>query len=492
VLGDRRAGDAALDVVLEASLVDPVVREDHETQYRLHDLVRAYVRGRAGRPVEAGVDVAGPGGAELVALAMFALARNGPALSQLPTRFIPPAPRPVGDGVRGTGGRVGVGVGGGGGAGLAGGVLDAARPGRQRPPGRVLRTDTPLLLACAVRLAASRPDLSWRLVADCALGHDARSDLQQWLDAARVVAASLTGADDDSRLGAAYLMLCRAWLLQSQRSASRVAREVAEEARRSLVSIAAHRPAAAAALVVAQAATSLGLRSDAEAAVTQAEGWLAQASDGILAAWAAITRGTLHNDYDELTDAAWEFTRARDLLADSPVTVANALATLELSRARRRQGELGPASLLIDEALQLFAEIGDVHLYSYALDARAEVSLASGRPDEALEEASRAHERALASRDAFLTARARRTRGRALFALGRLDEAEDEVRRGIEEFSAIDRPLSVAFSYQVLAGVLKAKGESAAATEALRLERVALRQAHSRAGDPEHRTTDPA
>ncbi len=133
-----------------------------------------------------------------------------------------------------------------------------------------------------------------------------------------------------------------------------------------------------------------------------------------------------------------------------------------------------------------------MHLYSYALDARAEVSLASGRADEALEEASRAHERALASRDAFLTARARRTRGRALFALGRLDEAEDEVRRGIEEFSAIDRPLSVAFSYQVLAGVLKAKGESAAATEALRLERVALRRAHSKAGDPEHRTTDPA
>ncbi len=323
---------------------------------------------------------------------------------------------------------------------------------------RVLRTDTPLLLACASLLADVRPDLSWRLVADCALGHDAWSDLQQWLDVESVVAAALTGDDDDSRLGTASLMLCRAWLLQDQRSASRAAGELAEEARARLVSLGAHRSAAAAALVVAQAATSLGVRAEAEAAVARAEESLALVPDATLAAWAAVARGTLHNDYDELADAAREFTLARELLADSPVTVANALATLELSRARRRQGDLGPASLLIDEALRLFAQIGDVHLYSYALDARAEVSLLAGRADEALEEASTAHERAVASRDAFLTARARRTRGRALLALGRLDEAEAEVRRGIDEFSALDRPLSVAFSYQVLAGGARREG----------------------------------
>jgi ATP/maltotriose-dependent transcriptional regulator MalT len=356
----------------------------------------------------------------------------------------------------------------------------------------MLRTDTPLLLACASRLAPVRPDLAWRLVADCALGHDAWSDLELWLRAEQVVAAALTGADDDSRLGAAYLMLCRAWLLQDQRSASWAARELADQARRHVVLLGAHRAAAAAALVVAQAATSLGLRAEAEAAVTTAEDSLAHASDVVLAAWAAIARGTLHNDYDELPDAAREFTRARGLLADAPVTVANALATLELSRARRRQGELGPANLLIDEALHLFAQIGDVHLYSYALDARAEVSLAAGRAAQALEEATTAHERALASRDAFLTARARRTRGRALLALGRLDEAERELRVGIEELTAIDRPLSVAFSYQVLAAVLDAKGENAAASEALRLESAALRRAQATGQDPGQRTTGPA
>ena len=48
VLGDRRAGDAALDVLHEASLVDPVVREGRETQYRLHDLVRVVRAGTGG------------------------------------------------------------------------------------------------------------------------------------------------------------------------------------------------------------------------------------------------------------------------------------------------------------------------------------------------------------------------------------------------------------------------------------------------------------
>jgi ATP/maltotriose-dependent transcriptional regulator MalT len=285
-------------------------------------------------------------------------------------------------------------------------------------------------------------------------------------------------------------MLCRAWLLQDQRSASRTARGLADEARRHLVLLGEHRAAAAAALVVAGATTSLGERAEAEAAVSMAEESLGQAPDVVLAAWAAIARGTLHNDYDELPDAAREFTRARELLANTPVTVANALATLELSRALRRQGELGPAGPLIDEALRLFGRIGDVHLYSYALDARAEVSLASGRAAEALEEATTAHERALATRDAFLTARARRTRSRALLALGRLDEAEREVRVGIEELTAIDRPLSVAFSYQVLAAVLDAKGESAAAKAALRLEGAALRRAQATARDPGQRTTD--
>ena len=50
----------------------------------------------------------------------------------------------------------------------------------------------------------------------------------------------------------------------------------------------------------------------------------------------------------------------------------------------------------------------------------------------------------------------------------------------------------MAFSYQVLAAVLDAQGENAAANEALRLEHAALRRAQARVDDPAQRTTGPA
>ncbi|NHA67985.1 AfsR/SARP family transcriptional regulator [Phycicoccus flavus] len=468
VLGDARAGDRAVDAVVEASLVETVLREGHDAQFRLHDLVRSHVRSRADRGA-----VPSPlhprTVEEQAAVASGALTRVGAIYGALPQRFVPLAPRLDDD--------------------------EVAFPTRPRRAGRrFFRTETPLLVALATRLTNHRPDLAWRLLADTALGTAAATDVHAWFRAERTVSAALTGPDDDTRLGSAYLMLVRAWLLQDRLSSSREALDLAEAARRPLVLLAAHAPAAAAALVVAQAATSLGLREHAEAAVERAESSLGQDGDPVLAAWAAIARGTIHNDYDELRDAAREFTRAREILATTPKTVAFGLATLELSRARRRVGELGPATLLADEALQTLSGVGAVHMYSYALDARAEVSLAADRSDQALEEAGSALERASASRDAFLAARARRTRGRALLGLGRLDEAEDDLRLAVEEFTAIDRPLSVAFTYQVLAAVLDAGGDAVGASEALRLEQAALRRAGDAqaAEQPRRRSPGPA
>ncbi|QIM21439.1 hypothetical protein G7075_10385 [Phycicoccus sp. HDW14] len=465
VLGDPAAGDAALDAMLEASLVEPVLREDHDTQYRLHDLVRTHVRARAGRGL-----AADPGTQdETQALAEAAVARSGAFLEDRPHRFLPVAPRPA--------------------------TLTAPQPTPRvrRRSRRFFRTETPLFVALARSLAGHRPDLSWRLLADSALGTDAASDLHAWFEAEHEVAEALHGADDDSRLGAAHLLLCRAWLLQDRRSASRDARDLAEAARPRLLLLGAHAAAAAASLVSAQASTSLGRRDEAEAAIATAEASIGRTTDSTLAAWAAIARGTVHNDYDELDDAAREFTRAREILTETPRTVAYALATLELSRARRRTGELGPATLLVDESLDILSGVEAVHMYSYALDARAEVSLAGGHAAEALEEASTSLERASASLDAFLTARARRTRARALLALGRLGEAESELRGAVEEFTALDRPLSVAFTYQVLAAALDAAGDAVGASEALRLEQAALRRASaSRAAAPQRRSPGPA
>lgn len=132
-------------------------------------------------------------------------------------------------------------------------------------------------------------------------------------------------------------------------------------------------------------------------------------------------------------------------------------------------------------------------MYPYALDARAEVSPAAGRAGQAREEADTALERATVSRDAFLGARARRTRGRALLALGWIGEAEADLRGAVEEFSALDRPLSAAFTYQVLAATLDARGETMGASEALRLEQAALRRANdSRPAAPQRRSPGPA
>ncbi|PKW27193.1 AfsR/SARP family transcriptional regulator [Phycicoccus duodecadis] len=468
VLGERGAGEAALDAIVEAGLVEPVVREDHDTQFRLHGLVRAHVAARARRdPGEGGTpDPASAG--EVAAIAEAAVARAEAFLVDRPYRFVPAPPLPA-----------------------AVSALDPT-PRIRRRSRHFFRTETPLFVAAARELAGTRPDLSWRLLVDSALGIDASTDLHAWFEAEKEVAAALVGADDDNRLGAAYLTLCRAWLLQDRRSASREARELAESARPRLLLLGAHAAAAAASLVSAFASTSLGRRAEAESAVVTAEVAIARTGDLHLAAWAAIARGTLHNDYDEVPEGALEFTRAREILSASPRTVAYALATLELSRARRRTGELGAATLLVDEALELLDGIGAVHMYSYALDARAEVSLAAGRMQDSLDEAGRALERATASHDAFLAARARRTRGRVLLALGRHEEAEGDFRRAIEEFTALDRPLSAAFGFQMLAASLDARGETVGASEALRLEQAALRRAHDTRSGPQRRSPGPA
>ncbi|NHI20317.1 AfsR/SARP family transcriptional regulator [Phycicoccus endophyticus] len=447
---DAAAGEAALDAMVEAGLLEPVVREDHDTQYRLHDLVRSHVRAAAGPQGQPGHPDTR---SATLAVAEAAVDRSAAFLEDRPYRFLPVPARPQG-------------------------LRRVLPPPRvRRRSRRFFRTETPLFVSLARAVARDRPDLAWRLLADTALGTDASTDLYAWFEAEREVTGALRGADDDSRLGAAVLLLCRAWLLQDRRSASREARELAEAARPRLTLLGEHAAAAAASLVSAQAATSLGRREEATAAIAAAETQIARSGDPTLAAWAAIARGTVHNDYDELPESAREFTRAREILAETPRTVAYALATLELSRARRRTGELGAATLLVDESLEILSSVGAVHMYSYALDAQAEVSLAAGRFGDALEQAGTALERASASRDAFLTARARRTCGHARFLLGDLPGAEEDLRGAVEEFTALDRPLSVAFSYQVLAAVLDARGDPVGASEALRLEQAALRRA---------------
>lgn len=446
LMGDRDAGDHALDELLAASLVEPVVRPGRTAQYRLHDVVRRLVVG--GPDVPASADEH-----DLVLVALGLLERAVPAEAAHPTQLVPAPPVPG----------------------------CPARPLRRPASTQEWReslaffaTENGLARALARGLADTRPDLTWRLLAVTASAHHFAPTAGDWLGAVEEVLPVLEGrADDDSRLGSAYLTLGRAWQLQSRPSSSGAARGLADSARRQLTLLGEHGASAAASVLCASSALSLGRRAEAEADVARADDALQHVDDPVLAGWVAIVRGTIHNDYDELGEAALWFTRAREVLAATPARAAFGQATLELSRACRRRGALGPANLLVDEALAGLDRDEEAHVYSYALDARAEVSVALGRGEEALEQSEQAWRRAVQARDSFLTARARRARAGALRLLGRLPEAEEELRTSVEEFTVLGRSLSVAASLRELALVLDLQGRPAAANEVHRQERAA-------------------
>ncbi len=443
LLDSEDAGDRAMDALVASSLVEPVLSAGRTAQYRMHDVVERLVVPRG--EVPHGPDA-------LVRVAEQLLERAGVPYLTHSTQLVPlsalrgsEAPAPLGR---------------------------ATTPLERRLSQEFFATENSLARACARHLASHRPDLAWRLLAVTAGAHHVSAAEGDWVAAVEEVQPHL-GHDDDGRLGAAHLALCRGWHLQSRASSSAEARALADQARKQLTLLGAHSAAAAAAVLCALSWLSLGRRAEAEQDVRRAEASLAHIDDQVLAGWVAIVRGTIHNDYDELSDATREFTRAREVLSATPARAAFGQATLELSRACRRRGALGPANVLVDEALALLDGEAEAHIYSYVLDARAEVSVALGRGAEALEQADQAWRRASQSQDSFLTARARRARAGGLRLLGRLDEAAAELRTSVEEFTLIDRALSVAASLRELALVLDLQGRHAEANEVYRQERAA-------------------
>lgn len=443
LLDDEDAGDRAMDALVASSLVEPVLSAGRTAQYRMHDVVERLVVPRNDGPTtpDALVRVA----EQLLERAVVPHLTHSTQLVPLSALRGVDAPAPLGR---------------------------ATTPLERRLSQEFFATENSLARACARHLAPHRPDLAWRLLAVTAGAHHVSPSEGDWVAAVEEVQPHL-GAGDDGRLGAAHLALCRGWHLQSRASSSAEARALADQARRQLTLLGAHSAAAAAAVLCALSWLSLGRRAEAEQDVRRAEASLAHVDDQVLAGWVAIVRGTIHNDYDELADATREFTRAREVLSATPARAAFGQATLELSRACRRRGALGPANVLVDEALALLDGEAEAHIYSYVLDARAEVSVALGRGAEALEQADQAWRRASQSQDSFLTARARRARAGGLRLLGRLDEAAAELRTSVEEFTLIDRALSVAASLRELALVLDLQGRHAEANEVYRQERAA-------------------
>lgn len=447
LFGDA-AGEAVLNTLVDACFVEPVILPGRRPQYRMHDIVVRFAREQQEpSPAEITAALTTVGTALLDRLARH---HAGAPLQFLPLPESVPAGTPD--------------------------ALDASAAQE------LLLTELPTVRACARHLAPREPGLAWRLLAACENTRHMAHEPEAWSSVTDAVLAEVDPVCEDGRLGAAILALARAWWLQDHRGEYATALGLAVGARRELTLLGALPHAMAAGLVAANCAVALSDRRTADAELALVADAALRCENPVLTGWRHIVQGELHNDYDELPESEAELTRARDVLDGTGERIGYAYATAYLSRAYRRQGKLGPARILADEALEQFARFGAEHAYTVALDARAEVGVELERGAEALEQASTALGRARAARDAFMTARATRTRARALRVLGRLEEAADELRSSVEQFTAIDRTLSVAATLHDLAIVQDLRAEPAAASETLRQERTALHRAHLERG----------
>lgn len=442
ILHDEDNGDDLVEMLLATNLIEPVERDNESTIYRLHSLVAQYAQ--AQHPIDGATQHAA-----ITDLGRDLLRRASSFHDSFHRRFVPTAPPMPDD------------------------HAPVHRTADVAVARAFFRADGRAMLTIAEALADSAPELSWRLLVAAANAQHTFAGHGSWLGVASTVRERLDSASSDQQLGRALLQLAEAWHRQDLRSESRAALAAAGGARKALTLLGANRAAAAADIVTAQAALSLGRRQLVEAALARAEGLLTGASDPTYAGWASTVRGVLHNDYDELEAADHELMRARELLATDGDRIAYATATIELARVTWRQHHLGSVNVLLSEVTTLLQDLGEQHLLSYALDARSEMSYQLGRDEDALHESEVVWRRAVDSKDLFLAARARRTKARALAALDRLDEAEDELRESIEECTALDRPLSVAAAMHDLSVVLSNQGQHAAAGELRRQERAA-------------------
>ena len=442
LLDDPYEAEQAIDALIDASFVEPVLREGHLAQYRLHDVVARFARDSAN-----GIDRQGT----TVTLARALLERLVHHHRDVPLQFIPAPPPPPGD-----------------------------RPRLQEEhdePGLVLATELPMAHACAMSLAKDAPHLAWRLLTVCENARQFTPDDHNWLTAVETISESFDPNEPDDRLGAAILTAARAWHVQDSLGQPAPALDLARAARIELREIRAGSHAVAAGLVCAYAALSLGDRETAEIELGFADEELLSSPDDVLAGWSGIVRGELLNDYDELEACETVLTAARQKLESTGERIGYSRASVYLARACARQGRLEYARTIVDGALDVLAEHRADRALTMALDARAEIGVGLGEGREAYDFADRALSRAEASCDAFLVARSTRTRARALSLLGEPDQAVVELRRAAGLFEDLGRALSVAATWRELAAVQDVLDDGAGAKESRKRQHSAERQA---------------
>ncbi len=429
LLGPDHDGDRAVDALVDACFVEPVLREGRLPQYRLHDVVARFAR--------AHVPAEDPDG-DLERVAAVLLGHLVAHRHDLPLQFMPAPPVP--DHVE---------------------VVRAVELSREERR-LVCATELPLAAACARALVDRDRDLelAWRLLVACDNARGFAVSDDDWLETIDAVRDGLVGDDEDARLGRAMLDVLRAWHLQDLLGLASPALELATSARPALEAAGARTAVVSSGLVAAYAALSIADRSAAERELATVDAALSGGANLVLSGWSLVVWGELYNDFDELLSCEQVLLTARAILSATPERIGYARATTYLSRALARQGRWESARDLADEALDIFGEYGAVQPATIALDARAEIALGLDDPYHAAELASVALGRARTSRDEFLLARSLRTHARALAAQGRLDDAARQLRECVDRFESIHRTLSVAATWRELAAVLDQLGRA--------------------------------
>lgn len=441
LVSEGRDGDAAVDELHAAYLLETESREGFSTQFVLHDLVRLYaVRS------ETPADLAG----DIGRVARTLLAAALPHAQGYPVQFLPLPACPEG-------GRLPRG----------GSGVDAEEALE------FFRTEQDTFLLCAREVAASDPATAWRLLG--LFGQHAQNGLEpdRWFTAAEVVRAHLDPHDVDDRRGIAHLDLVEAHL-RHESAHSRVAAALATRARRTMLLDGDIAGAIVAAVVLGRAHRANGERAAAEEALDWATRSSDDAVDPVVRAYVALAWGSLLDDYDVLESAREHLIEAAGLFTGVEDWSGSATALFALARVHRRLREFAAGLPLCDQAMELFTRLGDVNGVTAVLDTRADILVQMGDPLQALPGAERAVEQAAMRHDDFMLHRAQRTLGRVHAALGRLMESESVLRDSIAGFERLDRPLSRAASMRDLGRVLQLQGRLGEALDVFESERDCL------------------
>lgn len=441
LVGEGRDGDAAVDELHAAYLLETESREGVSTQFVLHDLVRLYA-------VQSGA--AADRAADLGRVARTLLATALPHAQAYPVQFLPLPPCPEG-------GRLP----------RIDGELDAEEALA------FMRTEQDAFVLCAREVAASDPATAWRLLV--ILGQHAQNglELERWFTEADAVREHLDRDRVDDRRGLAHLDLVEAHL-RHEAASSRVAAGLASRARRTMLLDGDVAGAIVAAVVLGRAHRANGERAAAEEALEWATRSSDDGVDPVVRAYVALAWGSLLDDYDVLEPGRDHLRVATRLFEGVEDWSGAATALFALARVHRRLREFSAGLPLCDRAMELFTRLGDANGLTAVLDTRADILVQMGEPLKALPGAEQAVEQAAVRHDDFMLHRAQRTLGRAHAALGRLVESESVLRDSIAGFERLDRPLSRAASLRDLGHVLQLQDRIPEAVEVFESERDCL------------------